>query len=1706
MTNRKTKRWISGLLAVVTIVSALIQPASALAEDPEPAAYEAEYPALEAVRSELAEDEIVTAGDHEIEAGSSLDIERDFSGMEIPEEKVRVRFHEAKNQSGQDFDTNQPDSYRAVYFVEPVSGNPSYHICRNIIVKEQPDVSQAGTDSTDENGEQPTEPSEEEGGPGPDTEDPDLEGSESVPSDSMTEAQMEAVIEDMEQSEDAHEHAEQIAEDGGLLLFSMDTRTTARRARAASGSASLVTGAQVFYPTNLGNYSTNMFTVNGRIAYCLESAKCTPATGSYASQVLEGNPNLQKTLYYGYGGAGDLTDQFMPQFGGELKYVFTHIAASYFYCGIDGFEGCTMEDLQECGVLGWINYLADQPAPPDPYLSLSETALKATGNGSEQRTESIWLEGDSRNSITLRIPENVTFHNEDSRETQTGGSVRISGGTSFYFTAPMSVSGTWDTGEMRGSLRTIWKALVVSTGDANQDIGSYYEEESGNSVRFSVQWMDLARVKVVKVDSASNARLAGAVFGIYQEEACRNLIATMPATNRNGESEVEIAKTQDTVYLKEITAPSGYRYNATAYRVALKTNQTVSTTVPDIEQLGNLTIYKEGEVLTGAVPHENGFTFQYGNRKQKGAVFNVYAARDIVTPSGTVVFKSGQLVAENLETGADGSVTVKNLHLGTYRVTEVQAPKGFYNAKETKEVVIAYAGQTAEAAFSTATFHNDRQKAEVSIVKKDQDTMNGLAGGVFGLYASESIKNADGNPVADKDTLLDRVTTRADGSAVFSADLPIGYSYYVKEIQAPSNYLKNEEDTYAFRFEAANGSEAKVFFAHTFTNERASATIRLVKVDRETGESIPQGDASLEHAVCGLYARNDILHPDAKNGVLYQAGEQVATLTTDEEGKAEIDGLYLGEYFVKEITPPAGYLTDETEHDLVCSYEGELSAVIERDCTSSDQVIKQPFQIVKAANSGETDAVLLAGAGFTAYLVSSLDVKEGGGYDLESAAPVVLGANGETEIFTDENGYACSIPLPFGTYIVRESTTPDNYTPVKDFFVHITENHPDTPQVWRVLLDDEFEAKLRIVKKDDETKKPVEQVTTYPTVMTHQSFFTDEHGSLVLPQSLKIGNYRIEEVTAPQGYLRNDQTYEVSVDCDTPYQMDPASGDVIIEVVCEDHPAKGKLNLVKKGEALKGYDQDFIYERKNLAGAEFEVSAAEDLYTADGQKDAQGNRIREYAAGELVTTLTTDGEGKASLSDLPLGTYRIVETKAPEGFVLNETAQTITLAYEDQDTPVVEQTAEFENELQKAEISVVKKDARSGGVIQGAVFGLYTKADIIRSGEAIVKADTLLGEAATGEDGKAVLETAQGYLLDGEIREVDLIYRDQDTPVVIFSTDWQNQRQKVEIQVLKTEKDSDRAVPGTVFSLCAGEDITNAGGDVLLEADTVIEEKAADAEGKLTFTADLPVGFSYYVKETAAAPGFTTMGEVQEFDIPSENMGRTAVPFVLCFENETTVVEFSKVSLTDGSEVEGAKLQVTDPDGTVVDEWISGKEPHIIRELEVGKTYRMTETLPAEGYVTASPIEFTVENTNEVQKVEMKDDVTRVEISKTDIAGKELPGAKLTVYDKDGKAVESWVSEDKPHYMEMLPTGEYTLHEESAPEGYLLAEDIRFEVRNTGEIQKVTMKDERKPEIPDTPKTGDRSDFLFWLLLMGLACIGVIAPVVSCFRDLKKGR
>ena len=380
------------------------------------------------------------------------------------------------------------------------------------------------------------------------------------------------------------------------------------------------------------------------------------------------------------------------------------------------------------------------------------------------------------------------------------------------------------------------------------------------------------------------------------------------------------------------------------------------------------------------------------------------------------------------------------------------------------------------------------------------------------------------------------------------------------------------------------------------------------------------------------------------------------------------------------------------------------------------------------------------------------------------------------------------------------------------------------------------------------------------------------------------------------------------------------------------------------------------------------------------------------------------------------------------------------------------------------------------GNLTDVTFNVYA-AEAIRAADGVsadyYAADELVGSITTDGNGIAQMdnlplgryyivekETSHGYVLDNEPRYVDLTYRDQDTPLVTYSADWQNARQRVQVEVLKKEKDSDKVLSGAIFGLYAADDIVSSKGKVLLAKDTLIELKTTDEDGKIQFVADLPVDSRYYIKELAAPDGYVTDQEPQEFTFEYQGSGTSVAEYAFTFEDEQTTVELSKADLTDKKELPGASLKVTDEDGNTVDEWVSKEEAHIIKGLIVGKKYKMTETKPADGYVTAESIEFTVENTKEVQKHQMLDDVTKVEISKKDITdSSEVPGAKLIILDKDGKKVESWTSTDKPHMVEKLPVGEYTLREEQAPDGYLIAEDVKFTVKDTGKVQKVKMKD-----------------------------------------------
>ena len=1649
-------------------------------------------------------------------------------------------------------------------------------------------------------------------------------------------------------------------------------------------------------------------------AYCMQHSKQSPPSGTTYKNMVELDEGgddryLRKAMFYGYGGPGwggtfngYNIKSIMEKYGCSSETrAMQHYLVDYLYDGESGFGGSLSTTAK--------NMLKEIKAAlakmPDPTTMELTPGLSASANGNQSPTFT-W-KANAAFVITIHLENGVSLVNETTGKTGTGN-VSVKGGEKFHLEAT-----TQNIGSLKGKYAITsnyplnFHAMLLKLANS-QDIGfGYYTDTL--ELNLEVDWPDEATVKIIKKDKGSNALLAGAVYGIYADEACTKLIKKMPATNAKGESEVKITKTQDTVYLREISGPSGYVLDTKAYGVKLVVGQTASKNLTDKEQKGALTIYKEGEVLTGATVTEDGVTFAYEKRKLKGAVYSVYAGADIKAADGTLIYKKGALVKDNLVTGDDGSVTLKDLYLGTYTVTETKAPDNYVCKGESKTIELVYAGQTVEVQTGSATFLNERQKAAVRVEKQDEETKNPLSGGIYGLYAAEDIK-VDGKTVVPKGTLIEKATTGADGKASYKAELPINYSYSIREIQAPELYLRNSEDTYTFTFKFTNDKEEKVNFSHTFTNKRVNATIDLVKEDSETGNSA-QGDAVFEGAIYGLYAREDINHPDGRSGVLYKKDEQVATLTTDKEGKASVSNLYLGKYYLKEITPPVGYLLDEEEHDVNCNYEGDQVETVKRNTVSKEDVIKQPFQLIKAADNDKTDADLLKGAGFSAYLISSLTVKDDGSYDFTNATPIVLTEDGKTEMFTDERGYACSIPIPYGRYIVRETTTPHNFMPVDDFIVTVTENS-STPQVWRVLLDDEFKAKLKIVKQDDETKQPVllantefkvydldakkyvEQVTTYPNTVVHKSYFTDENGYLILPESLKCGNYRIEEVSAPDGYTQNTQYVEIKVDKNTAYQMDSVSGDAIITVTYENHPVKGKLVIHKSGETLKSFKKDFVYEETSLEGAEFEIYAAEDIFTPDHQVDEQGNRHVIYAKDTLVKTVTTNKNGEAVIKDLPLGKYRVKETKAPAGFVLNPDSQEVSFIYKDQNTPEIEEKLEFSNERQKVELSVEKQDAEIGKALKGATFGLYNKEAISSGDKVVVKADTLLQEITSNEKGKAAFtldlplgryyvkelqapagyvssdeilefdatyqgqdvktiklksvkknqpttvevtkadittgteldgasmsvldkdgnvidswtsvkdsphvikrlqvgktyilreelapygylratdveftisdtaevqkvkmedevpvarllvnkkgefldsvslldnakgmiehlfnyvtgnltdvtfnvyaaeairaadgvsadyyaadelvgsittdgngiaqmdnlplgryyivekETSHGYVLDNEPRYVDLTYRDQDTPLVTYSADWQNARQRVQVEVLKKEKDSDKVLSGAIFGLYAADDIVSSKGKVLLAKDTLIELKTTDEDGKIQFVADLPIDSRYYIKELAAPDGYVTDQEPQEFTFEYQGSGTSVAEYAFTFEDEQTTVELSKADLTDKKELPGASLKVTDEDGNTVDEWVSKEEAHIIKGLIVGKKYKMTETKPADGYVTAESIEFTVENTKEVQKHQMLDDVTKVEISKKDITdSSEVPGAKLIILDKDGKKVESWTSTDKPHMVEKLPVGEYTLREEQAPDGYLIAEDVKFTVKDTGKVQKVKMKD-----------------------------------------------
>lgn len=912
-------------------------------------------------------------------------------------------------------------------------------------------------------------------------------------------------------------------------------------------------------------------------------------------------------------------------------------------------------------------------------------------------------------------------------------------------------------------------------------------------------------------------------------------------------------------------------------------------------------------------------------------------------------------------TNSDGLAAsgVEVLTESKYYLKEVKAPDGYQVDENVYEIGLEYFTQYDESGKVTKAgkaFEAKETPETVGVLvqKTDSESGNFVKGAGFAVFKDAActqrvLMNGDTGaevPVFYYDEDLDGA---ASEKFVKQQDV-----YYVKEVVVPDGY---RDDGKVWEVKPDYGS----FDTVEMTNTPIRCDVSVDKKDKETSD--PQGDARLAGATYGLYALETVNYPDGRGIVSYagndnitstagtdfystgtpaNAGALLATVKTDEAGNFNFGNLYYGKYYIQEIEPSEGYLLDETKYEVDYSKEPNTHQNISVTRHVVETVKKQPFEIIKVSTDGDdTETDYVEGAEFTVKLQSEIDKV---GWDAAKVYDTLV---------TDEKGYACSKELPYGTYLVKETKVPHNLYKTDDFTVEVTEDSR-IPQRYRILNDAPFKAYIRMVKKD--------------------------------------GAVKVEE---------------------------DSDGDPVIEVVIEDTPVKGSISITKAGEVLTGteYDTivdrimsaidqedrslDFIYEEQNLAGAVFQLIAAEDIYTPDHQKDENGKRTLEMingvpaSAGAVVATMTTDENGEASIEDLPLGKYQVVEIEAPKGFVLCEEPFQVELTYKDDHTDMVYGNADFVNERVKTKLSVIKTDGVTKNPVEGATYGVFAK-----------------------------------------------------------------------------------------------EDILDVNGEVAVKAETMVDTAVTTASGQAIFAADLPLA-NYYVKEVESPEGYVMDDTVYDVDFTYKDPLTAVLEKEITVEETPIIVEVSKTDITTGKELKGATLEVIDSDGEVYASWVTDGKPHQLEAIPAGD-YTLKETASPYGYLIANEVEFSVEETGEIQKVAMSDERVKgaVEIYKTDSKTKSpIKGVEFELRNKDGKVLAKLITDKKGYAKtDLLDIGTYDeegnfekdipyyVVETKAAKGYVIdttPHEVLLQYDDSAVENVVyTLKLKNKPEKPKLPQTG----------------------------------
>lgn len=858
------------------------------------------------------------------------------------------------------------------------------------------------------------------------------------------------------------------------------------------------------------------------------------------------------------------------------------------------------------------------------------------------------------------------------------------------------------------------------------------------------------------------------------------------------------------------------------------------------------------------------------------------------------------------------------------RTPEIPAPDPDPGPTPTDDPVYADVSADAEAYVDA--------NVSLNVVKKDNVTGQGLAGAVFNFFKDggfEGSGTTDGNGNVSfsfttsyygaasssktyctnygllTDDKKATVSTYTSYDAAYNAAYNEAYTkalnaanaaknstshnYSATEVTARNGYYLNPGNTTVGQSAAGDAS-----LNLSLANVRTTGSITITKEDSETG-AIAQGDATLSGAVYGLYARNNIVHPDGHTGILYTAGTLVATFpATDENRQARLNNLYLGNYYVKEITPSTGYLLDTKEYDVAVTYEGQDVPNVVRTSTVTEDVIKGNIRLVKHLQEKDPSAA------------SRPQVpEEGAEFD------IILKSSGVTyaHIVTDADGFAQANMLPYGNYIVRQTKGKEGYSFITDFEVFIRAHE----RTYSYILENlDYTSQLQVLKKDAETGelvkvagakfeiyneagKKIVQTVLYPTKYDISVFETDESGMLELPQWLGSGNYTLKEVQAPEGYILNPDPIPFKVFRE--YEEKDKWGDSVIRVVCEDVSVKGIIDVTKVAPVLTAYeDGKFIYTEERVRDVRFQIIAAEDIYRADRQTDAEGNLITLYKKGDIVETLVTDPLGEASSMELPLGKYKVKEIYVPGGIYLDQEEIEVELKYEDDRTEIVFSPADFYDQRQEIEIGAFKYDTKTNKAIPGVEITIYANRDILDYyGNVLVKKGDAIRSIVTDNDGKADFGKdlpLNAYAAEGDDPDVEepmyymketkfpVGYLPEDNTYFIYSStpDMTVQFVKENVNVSNVHVDgiikvtktapvltgydengrfvyTDERIHDVKFQIIAAEDIYRADCDLtedgelipIYKKDEVIQVLTTDKDGYAE-TSKLPLG-KYRVKE-----------------------------------------------------------------------------------------------------------------------------------------------------------------------------------------------------------------------------------------------------------------